>query len=108
MSEDRSIQAINHVLRVEADSNAAIEACRTQARDIVDSGREQARRIISRIDKRISTIHVKADLTVGRRLEEIQHEIESLAYAEEPDAATLTHLQVAVDALLDEMVGGKP
>ena len=108
MSEDRSIQAINHVLRVEADSNVAIEACRQQAREIVGGGREQARRIISRIDNRISKIHVKADLSVGRRLEEIQQEIESLAYAEELDATTLTHLQTAVDALLDEMVGGKP
>ena len=108
MSDDPSVQAINHVLRVEADSKDAIGVCRQQANEIVDSGRAQARRIINRLDDRITAIHSRADQTINLALGEIQQEIESLTYTLELDQQTHERLQAAIDILLEEMTGEPP
>ncbi|MCW8963390.1 MAG: hypothetical protein OQL16_06290 [Gammaproteobacteria bacterium] len=105
MTDSPSITAINKVLQAEGKSKEEVENCRQQAADIIESGRNQARRITNRADDRISTIHAKADLSINRRLAELQQEMASLSGESVLDEKAHDRLQAAVESLLNEMVG---
>ena len=105
MSDTPSISAINRVLQAEGKSKEDVETCRQQAKEIVESGRNQARQITSRADERISVIHARADLSIDRKLAELRQEMASLSREPELDEKAHIRLQMAVESLLDEMVG---
>ena len=105
MSDTPSISAINRVLQAEGKSKEDVEDCRRQAKDIIESGRNQARQITNRVDERISAIHARADLSIDRRLAELRQEMASLSGEPELDEKARIRLQMAVESLLDEMVG---
>jgi vacuolar-type H+-ATPase subunit H len=105
MSDDHPVEAINHVLRAEADSREAVEACRQQAMETVENSRDKARRIINRIDDRISSLHARSDRSVNERLSQIRQEIADLSHLSELDDDAHARLELAVKLLLDEMVG---
>lgn len=105
MTESPSITAINKVLQAEGNSKEDVENCRQQAAEIVEGGRNQARRITSRADDRISTIHAKADLSIDRRLAELRQEMASLSQESVLDEKAHIRLQAAIELLLPEMIG---
>lgn len=105
MSDDHSIDAINHVLRAEAESKEAVEVCRKEAMEIIDDGRATARRIINRIDNRITSLHARSDHMVNERVRQIHQEIDDLSHIPALDEDTHDDLQAAVSMLLDEMTG---
>ncbi len=105
MTDTSAISAINKVLQAENDIREKIELCRQQAEEIVENGRYQARRISNRVDDRISIVHARTTLNIDRRLAELKQEMASLAREPVLDKKENDELSVAIETLVDELVG---
>ena len=108
MTERSPISSINRVLEAEAKSKDSLEKCRQRALDIIEDGRNQARRINLRADERITAIHAKADLSVDRKLAELKHQITSLSSDVVFDENERSRLQASIADLVEEMIGDSP
>jgi len=105
MTDTSSISAINKVLQAENESRGKIELCRKQAEEIVENGRYQARRISNRVDERISIVHARTKLNIDSRLAELKQEMASLSRESVLDKKVNDQLIVAIEVLVDELVG---
>ena len=108
MTEHSPNSSINRVLQAEVRSRGNIAECRKQALDIVESGRNQARRINLRVDERITAIHARADLSIENKLAELKQEMAALSGEVIFDEKERNRLQTAIESLVQDMVGGSP
>ena len=100
-------RVMNQVLAAEQEAREAIEQCREQAARILSEAQEQARRIGHRTERRIRLTHHIADQAVDRALRELRGpEFSQVPDIPEGEAAEV--LDRAVDALVDEILGGSP
>lgn len=92
-------EAMNRVLEAERAAQAAIMECTARAASLIEAAQQQARRIHSRTDSRISQVHAHCALALGRQVELLlQQEAESTS-ATVPDAAMHEVLAAAVERL---------
>ncbi len=105
MTDLSSISAINKVLQSEAENRDRIDSCRRQAEQLIQNARSRTRRINSRIDTQISTVHQRADAGISKCLTGLKLEMDSLS--REPELTENDYLQLyaVIEILVDEMVG---
>ncbi|MEW6648409.1 MAG: hypothetical protein AB1450_14500 [Pseudomonadota bacterium] len=105
MSEQQNSteEAMNRVLEAERAAHAAVAECAARATALVDAAQQQARRIHSRTDSRISQVHAHCALALGRQVEQLlQQEADNTA-ASELDAAMHDVLAAAVERLAQSL-----
>ena len=100
-------EAMNRVLREEAQARVAVEACRERAKALLEEAQGKAKRIEHRADARLLRIHWLADRALQRALQRLAES------GPRPGAASLPagegdRLVRVIERMLDEMVGGEP
>lgn len=96
-------EAMNRVLEAERAADAAVADCATRAAAVIEMAQQQARRIHSRTDSRISQVHAHCALALGRQVETLlQQEAEQAADAS-LDAAMHQVLAAAVERLAQSL-----
>jgi vacuolar-type H+-ATPase subunit H len=96
---------MNDILAAEQQAREAVEQCRAKAARIVAEAEERARRIANRAEARIRLTHRIADQSVERALRELRS-TESSRVPATPEGDAREVLDKAVEALVDEMLGG--
>jgi hypothetical protein len=96
--------AINRVLLRERAAREVVAQCQRQAEAILAAAREQARRVERRAEAREAALHALCDRKVEQTLTALLRRTPSAA--EGPSAEQQRHLERAIAALCDEMVGG--
>jgi hypothetical protein len=97
--------AINRVLAAEQAARSAVARCEEQARGLRQEAQLLAKRITARNEHRLGAVQRIADRSVSRALQTLVGERGLGAGEPVPDGQQMERLQVAVAALLDEMVG---
>jgi vacuolar-type H+-ATPase subunit H len=105
MTNASLISEINKVLHEERESRARIEACRHEAEKIVENGRYHARRISDRADERIGIVQARTDLCVDAQLAELKQQIAALSDGSVTIDQADPQLLVAIEALINQLVG---
>ncbi|MGD8567008.1 MAG: hypothetical protein PVJ39_02800 [Gammaproteobacteria bacterium] len=92
-------QAMNVVLKAEADARQAVKQCSAQADTLLQQAREKAQRIAALTDDRISRLHRRCHRAVTDQVNHLQMEQEKnlrASHDDEPDS-------VAVDEVAGQM-----
>lgn len=61
--------AMNRVLEAERAAHAAVAECEARAAALIDAAQQQARRIHTRTDARLSQVHAHCALALGQQVE---------------------------------------
>jgi vacuolar-type H+-ATPase subunit H len=98
--------AMNRVLETERTAHASVADCETRAASLVEVAQQQARRIHSRTDTRISQVHAHCAGALGRQVETLLQE-----GAASEEHSTLRDemrelLQAAVERLAEALTDG--
>ena len=78
--------AIDQVLAAEQSVREAMEACRKEAQSVLETARDESRRITRRATGRISRLHARCDADCSRRIEASRREAMKDAPRDELDA----------------------
>ena len=100
-------QAINQVLAAEREASEAVARCRAEAERIRTAAEERARALAERTERRIQVTHWIADRAVERALAELRERGTRQADRTR-EALDDAHLERALDALVEEIVGAEP
>lgn len=99
-------QVMNQVLAAERQARDAVEQCRAQAAAILAEAEERARAIGRRTEHRIRLTHKIADQAVDDALVELRGPDSGRTAVEDAGEAR-ERVDRAVDALVEEILGGK-
>jgi vacuolar-type H+-ATPase subunit H len=104
-SPDSVDRVMNQVLAAEQEAREAVEQCRAEAAQILAEAEDNAREIERRAERRLRLTDRIADRAVEAALRELRTS-GSGAGAAMPDSEAGAVLDRAVDALVDEILGG--
>jgi hypothetical protein len=100
-------EAMNRVLREEAQARDAVEACRARAKALLEDAQNRAKRVEQRADARIVRVQWLADRALQRALQRLTEATPQPGTAS-PAATEGDRLARAIVRLLDELVGDVP
>lgn len=105
MSEQQNSteEAMNRVLAAERAAHEAVAECAAQAAALLDAAQQQARRIHSRTNGRISQIHARCAVALGRQVEHLMQQDAEHAADAELNAAMHDVLAAAVERLVQSL-----
>lgn len=100
-------RAMNQVLAAEQEAREAVEQCRAEAAQILAEAEQRARRVGRSTERRIRLIHQIADRAVDLVLEGLDSPGPGQGPGM-PQGKAREVLDRAVNALVDEIIGGSP
>jgi hypothetical protein len=100
-------EAMNRVLEAERAAHAAVTECESHAAALLEAAQQQARRIHSRADNRLSQIHAHCALALGQQVEQLLQQDSNGAGAPSLGAETHELLAAAVTRLAESLTGGE-
>jgi regulator of protease activity HflC (stomatin/prohibitin superfamily) len=99
-------EAMNRVLEAERAAHAAVAECEAQAAALLEAAQQQARRIHTRADNRLSQIHAHCALALGQQVEQLLQQ--DTGTTATPNLGDEMHelLAAAVTRLAESLTGG--
>lgn len=95
--------AMNRVLEAERAAHAAVTECEARAAALIDAAQQQARRIHSRTDTRLSQVHARCALALGQQVETLLQQGSGGAANAALDDEMRELLTAAIDRLAESL-----